>query len=547
MGNDYLTFEEIEKRVGFIISDAIRMQCIDKDVWKGSEFVKEEEVEHGRKLTFRNIYEDVFKEKEYRETLLNYYNQHVHKEYEAKEEKDEGKNIKVDEFLETVFRNSFDNRRGQKDKQGRTIYRKAHLFKIDSEKNELIKSTSVSTLDQLKNKVKNERYNHFSPQLYIHGACYSKEFLSILNVIVLDFDLVQQGIYMSTRQLRRYIEKKLKVTPNIIHDTHTKGNYQAVISIEPMMGTPKSVHLYEEIVREMILTLEIADYNARNANHSFSIGVDSSRKQRRIRKYHDRLHNINQFRWLLKQRDDRRKKEGVLIDFTEKAFMKHPAIEALMNGEVEYRNNAAFTLALVLKHLKWSEDETKNFMHGDWLHKVNQNHKYDHPFTRNELDHCVKHAYSGKYKNFHSTHVTRCTGIPCDFEGYFRRKRFTPYENKGAYDTKAKQRLMQFFADRNGIWEGNRKDLAIELDANEETLKKMLPKLRNEGEIEYETVRGAGATTTFKVPKFMQQVIEEPVIKGIALKTFAEEEEEIDDIFNSEVAKYLQSKIQEAV
>lgn len=487
-----MEFKTIEKYVPIEVKEYIKNYCFEK------KFVRSEITEVAKTETSTNyrsvyIYENVLNEEQYKTLVRDYYLTNIATEQQTEKKKREsGKNITLKEFFEIVFRNHFEFRRGSKDNKGRRIYLKSFLFNIDAVRKTINDKKVVRSLEKMQKTA--SRYGYFTPNMFISHQFFTKEMLSLMGVVVLDFDLNKVHKVMTKEEVKQYIQKKLNITPNIIWDTKTPGNYQVAILIEKMPATLLSVHLYEQIVKEMIHKLgDVVDEACYPANHIFSKPMNNKAKRRFIRLYSRDVHNINEFRWLLNERDERRKKERKVIDFKEMNFMKEAAIEALFNGQVSWRNHACFTLALVMRWLGKEQEETENFVLGDWIYKVNSS-EHNHRFTTSEALHCIKHAYSGKYKCFHSKWIEIVTGIECNLTGYFR---WIQYENKGVYKMDTKECLIKFFKKHGGEWRGTKKELVEELHVAPRTLDRVMAQMKEDNELMYVTERGRGAKTSF--------------------------------------------------
>ncbi|AWC59316.1 hypothetical protein [Bacillus cytotoxicus] len=493
------TLEDMEKHIDPLVLSYIKDHSQQKK-FVGSEIKELKKGKNGTSYRSRYIYEYVLDEDKYKKTVHQFFTENIlpdlEKAKKTRKKREIGHNITQKEFFETIFRDHFDHRKGEMDNKGRRIYVRSFLVSIDVDARMIDKQTSVYELQKLINKAK--KYDYFTPNMFISHQFFTKEMLTLLGVIVLDFDLSTLGISMSKEDLYYHIKDRLKVPPAMIWDTKTHGNYQACILIKPMTGTPSSVHLYEQIVREMSYKLEINDVACTNANHIFSIGKNNARKGRLIRKYNDNEYSINDFRWLLHERDERRKQEQLkakkVFDFTKEAVRKHPAIKALFEAEdISWRDHACFTLALVMKFLGDSQEEAENYILSQWQPKVMN--EGPHPFTHREALKCIRHAYSDKYKCFHSHWVEVCTGLECNLKGYFRYK----YESKGIYITDTESRLKEFLRKNGNVFEGKIGDLVEKLGVKRTTLEDIMYKLRDNGELQYETNRGRGAKTTFQL------------------------------------------------
>lgn len=255
-----------------------------------------------------------------------------------------------------IFRDNFEHRRGETDTKGRRIYLKSFLFNIDHIKKVVNEKKVVRNLEKVLKQMKN--YNYFTPNLFISHKFFSKEMLSLLGVIILDIDLDTAGVVMTKRELRRYIHKKLKVEPNLIWDTKTPGNYQVAFLIKNMTGTPKSVHLYESVIKEMIYQLENFVTRRVPQQRISSAFQRTINKKRFVRKYHEEVFSINDFRWLLHERDKRREDEddNKVLDFSYEQMVRHEAIRKLRDGDVSFRimqlSHSLCYIMLQIKHKK---------------------------------------------------------------------------------------------------------------------------------------------------------------------------------------------------
>jgi predicted transcriptional regulator len=493
-GGFFMHLKDIESQIDQIVLDYIKNQCLEKQYVRTD--IKEiSKNEKGTTYRSSMIYKYVLNEGKYRMAVKEYYYNNIQphqKESKKTTFREKGKNITQVEALQMIFRDFYETDTFKTvDSKNRIRHLKGFLFNIDAHLKVIDEQKAVSSLSKLLSSCK--KYNYYTPSLFIHHKYFLKEFLAYMGVIVLDFDLDKTNVLMSKEDLRKYIIEKLKVEPNLIIDTKTKGNYQAYLLIDRMVGTPISVHLYEQIVQEMIYQLgEICDNSGDTANHIFSMPKNDKRTGRLTRKYHDKTFNINEFKWLLDERDKRRKKENPskVIDFTEQKLFREPAIKALLNGEVSWRNHSAFTIALLYYSLNKPIEECQTFLLLEWLPKVN-NDNFDHKITEREIQHCVKHAYSGKYAGPHSKWIQACTGIE------FKYRIWKKYQPTGAYKMDTKQRLIDYLKNNNNIIVATQKELAQTLNVNDRTLRRYLDKLREAGELVYETNHAHNGKTTY--------------------------------------------------
>lgn len=525
------TLNDMENHIDPIILTYIQDQCAKK-VFDRSEITEVETTKNRPSYKSVLFYKYVLDDKKYKSRVRDFFINNVLSEIEPKTKKrrELGHNVTQKEFFNTIFRDNFSHRNGESDKKGRKIYMRSFLVDIDSQSKTIQGKTSTYNLEKLIKKAK--KYDYFTPNMFISHQFFTKEMLTLLGVIVFDFDLDTVGVHLTKEELYYHIKDKLHIPPAMIWDTKTQGNYQACILIENMTGTPASVHLYEQVVKEMIYKLEISDIACANANHIFSIAKNNARKGRVVRKYSHEIHNINAFRWLLNERDERRKREQSkniqVLDFTKEAVKKHPAIKALFEAEnISWRNHACFTLALVMKFLEESEEQAENYILSQWQPKVQNDGP--HKFTQTEALKCIRHAYSGKYKCFHSHWIEVCTGLECNLKGYFR----VPYESKGIYVTDTETRFREFLSKNENVFEGSIADLVKILGVKRRTLEALIYKLKDSGELQYETKRGRGAKTTFELKA--EQQLEAVIARDNIFDLHVEltQIEELEDAINT--------------
>lgn len=538
-----LKIKQIEKKIDSFILENIKDNCWD--IVYETEVTEIGDTEHGKELLSRRVAKRKFNENTYnklvREFYLNYI-QAVEEEKKKEELKQQGKktrekgrNITVREFFELVFRDFFDHRKGEFDKgkkldeegkvrgKPRRIYLKSFAVNIDPEtyaKAEQGVARSIEKMAQLARK-----YTYFTPALFVSHKFFTKETLSLMGLIVLDFDLSETMVVMTREEIRQMIIKKLKVEPNFIWDTATKGNFQAGIMIGQMVGTPKSVYLYEQVVREMLHKLDyLVDQKTFFPNHLFRIPKNDRVNKKYVRKYNETVHDIKEFSWLLDERFERIKSERTVVNFEEERFLRDPAIDALLNGDVHYRDHGCFTAALVYKWLGKDESECFLELSQRWLPKV-QAHtdRFDHSFGIGEVEKCVRSAYSGRYKGFKSFWVEYVTGIDYRYNGSFK---WVPNQNEGKYVMNTVERIKKFIRENNGVFTGKIEEIAKSAGVSLRSVKRHLVSLREKGELEYETNQGRGLDTTFKLiekPQIQQELVR-------SINTMEEQQESLEEL-----------------
>lgn len=473
--------------------ECIKKQC-RKRVYSRTDIEEIGKTEHGTKYRSTQMFEYVLDEDLYNKQVAEYFRKVFKPE---KKKREIGKNINQREAFEIIFRDLFTMRNNEKNR--------VFLANVDPETQTIVgRKKSVADMNGL---LKNLRaYSYFTNAFFYSHRDYTKENLRQLHAITLDFDLDKHSVFMCKSDLYKYIKDNIGVAPNLIWDTKTPGNYQAVILLETMAGTSRSVHLFEQIVKEMCYKMPFADSSIVSANHLFSI--PKSNKDRKIRKYHTTVKNIDDFRWLLSERDERRSKQatnGNVLEFTNVAVRKHPAITALFDAEIKagQRNVGCLTLSLVMRFLGYSELECENYIVLEWYPKIHNRACDGSPFTRNEMYQCIKKAYSDRYKCFHSFYVEQSTGIDCDIKGYFR----NAVRNQEIYSTGNKKKVIAFLEEQNGKFKGQMEDIATFIGANKRTLERTMRELRKEGIINYETSQGRSKQSVFTLRELQQEVV----------------------------------------
>jgi hypothetical protein len=452
----------------------------------------------------------------YAQRVIEHYNTLVRQEPKKRTKREKGRNATQKEAFELIFRNLLDHRTDDLNHKGKNKRNYIKLGNIDPETQLITKGKFVSNMTDLLEQVKH--YNYFSANMFYTNYTATKDDLRHLVSIVLDFDLDKHKVAMTKEELHDLIKKSIKVAPSLIWDSKTPGNYQALILIGVMAGTDKSVHLYEAIVKEMVDKLQYADNACISANHLYS--VPRSNDVRKIRFYHDVVYDIkDQFRWLLDERDQCRAEQlenGNVADFTKHAIRKHPAIDALFNGQIlpRTRNNACFTLALVMRSLGYSESECEEYITNEWYPKVRNRSVDKADFTTKERDKVIQKAYSGKFKSFHSDYVTMVTGMECDLKGYFGR-----YQNQGINVLNNAEKVIEFLRQQDNRFEGNLQDIADAIGAKKRTLERVMRELREGGIISYQSAKGRGKTAVYELQEKYQEE-PKPVEKPNNVKVF---------------------------
>jgi len=262
------------------------------------------------------------------------------------------------------------------------------------------KQFKCETLEKVKEK--STKFTYFTPAVYWHHKNRTKEQLIWLPCIVLEFDLTKDGtdrVY-TPNELAGILLNEFEVTPNFVWDTKTKGHYAVAFLIKPLTGTEQSIYLYESIVKRMAI-LTGADFASTDCVHLFRIP-----KRKKIYQYSEEIYDIEDFSHVLQDEDIAEKLEEKrnlfqhkVTSLSERQIMNHKSIQILLNVEFQqWRNHAAFTIALLYYALGKPQEEVIDLLCGEWFQKATDaRFTSKKPFTKREVLKAIKSAYSGKY------------------------------------------------------------------------------------------------------------------------------------------------------
>ena len=404
----------------------------------------------------------------------------------------------------------FDELRGHKtiyrDEFFNMIFRK-HL-KIDDKRMFLVNvidertARAFSCDEMVKIYKRSDKFGYFTANTFNHPRNRIKEKLENLVFLGLDFDLMKDGSErdFTADQLATVIYNELEFFPHFIWESKTKGNYQAGFLINSMIGTQKSVYLYEMILKRLAILLG-ADIFATDATHLFSVPEYVSQYENE-----EKIYDIDDFKfvldiqWINDVLERRRKEfENGVVNITEQMLLRQPAIQKLMNADlVGYRNNACFTLALFLYSLGRTYEHTLSFFENEWYPKLVENQNAT-GFTVREMRRCVKSAFSGKYSGAKPEFIELVTGEEFHLAVY-RSTYLKKAEEERVYMSKNKlrTRLIEWIRQNDGA-SITQKELAELLDVSYRTLKLQMKALKDEGIINVSTSRGRNAKTQLEL------------------------------------------------
>ncbi|MCU5096136.1 HTH domain-containing protein [Bacillus wiedmannii] len=352
---------------------------------------------------------------------------------------------------------------------------------------------------------KKKNFTYFTPAIYWHHKSRTKEEVIWLPAIILEFDLTRDGTErnFTADQLAAMILNELEIQVNFIWATKTKGHYAVCILLKPMGGTPQSIYYYESVVKRMAI-LTGADFASTDAVHLFRI------PRRKIYQYTDDIYDIDELAHVLEDERinemlerKRREFKGNIVSFSEKQIMNHESIKTLLEAEfASYRNNAAFTIALLYYALGKSDKEAIDFLGGEWFVKVNDGRitSKNGKFKRKEIVKTVKSAFSGKYSGPSKEWIYFLSGYEFPYN-LWRSSYLKKDDEERIYmrGQAVREKIIAWIRENDGA-QIQQKDLAEALEVPYRTFQLQIKALKDEGVITFQTDRGRyskGTTFTY--------------------------------------------------
>lgn len=342
---------------------------------------------------------------------------------------------------------------------------------------------------------KKKNFTYFTPAIYWHHKSRTKEEVIWLPAIILEFDLTRDGTErnFTADQLAVMILNELEIQVNFVWATKTKGHYAACILLKPMGGTPQSIYYYESVVKRMAI-LTGADFASTDAVHLFRI------PRRKIYQYTDDIYDIDELAHVLederineKLEQKRREYKGNIVSFSEKQIMNHESIKTLLEAEfTAYRNNAAFTIALLYYALGKSDKEAIDFLGGEWFVKVNDGRisSKNGKFKRKEIVKTVKSAFSGKYSGPSKEWIYYLSGHEFPFNlwrsSYLKKDDEDRIYQRGQV---VREKIIAWVRENSGVYI-KQKELAEALEISDRTLRHQMKQLEEEGVLTSEKEKG---------------------------------------------------------
>lgn len=392
-----------------------------------------------------------------------------------------GEEVSDEKFFDSIFRNNFSVVRDFRNTTT-TFKNFVHLVNIQEGKNGEIAKAFVC--DSLKKVLENkDKFKYFGVNQFNTPKSRTKDDLSSLNAIVLDFDLMKDGTKRdySSDMLAYVVFNELDKYPHFVWATKTDGNYQSMFLINQVGGQGKYVLLFEAIAKRLSISLG-SDYSATVANKLFSV------PRKGIKQYEstDVIYDLDDFKHLFEDEfiNDRLSElqaqfeNNKIVNFTEQQLLNSKAIQALMNCEIDsQRNHACFTLSLFFYSIGWEKSKTEKFFNDDWYYKANNKDKFPKRFTKAEIKSCIKSAYSSKYAGASREWIEGLTGETFNYSVYK-----STYISKNAYMKASEIRVKVI----NWIRENpdtiiNQKNLSEILNVGLRSLERNLKAMEDEG------------------------------------------------------------------
>ncbi|MFK4323162.1 biotin operon repressor [Bacillus sp. RC145] len=364
----------------------------------------------------------------------------------------------------------------------------------------LDKQFKCDDLDRVIQKKKN--FTYFTPAIYWHHKSRTKEEVIWLPAIILEFDLTRDGTerIFTADQLAVMILNELEIQVNYIWPTKTKGHYAVCILLKPLTGTPQSIYYYESVLKRMAI-LTGADFASTDAVHLFRI------PRRKIYQYTDDIYDIDELAHVLEDErinemleQKRREYKGNIVSFSEKQIMNHDSIKTLLEAEfTAYRNNAAFTIALLYYALGKSDKEAIDFLGGEWFVKVNDGRisSENGKFKRKEIVKTVKSAFSGKYSGPSKEWIYYLSGFEFPYN-LWRSSYLKKDDEERIYQRgqAVREKIVSWVRENTGT-QIQQPELAEILGIPLRTFKTQIKSLKEEGVIELVTEKGRYSKGTF--------------------------------------------------
>lgn len=358
------------------------------------------------------------------------------------------------------------------------------------------KSFSVRTLE--KYLLVQKKFSYFTPALYWHHKLRTKQHMLWIMQLTLEFDLTKDGTYRdyTPLQLANVLRAEFGIDVNYVWGTKTEGHYAASFLLNPLGCSEKSIYLYESIAKRMAILVG-ADIAAVNANNLYS------KPKGIVYKFSDEIYDIDDLKIYLEDDEAneilQKEHENKIVSLTEEKVWRDPSIQSLMNADFEqWRNHAAFTIALLYYALGYDDDDALEFFLEkqedglSWWEKVNSNHlRFAGYFPQREIKDSVKSAFSGKYHGPSREWIYLITGIEFPINIY----KSTYIKGQGKTGriniegTETQRRIIEFVRENHGITI-KQTEMAQKLNVPLSSLEKELAFLKGKKIIDWASQRG---------------------------------------------------------
>lgn len=382
-------------------------------------------------------------------------------------------------FYEWIYRDLFQDK-----------YSKVFLTLNDKEKRRVARS--------IKGFHRHEHYcSYFTPNIFWHHQDSSKEKMLWLDAIILDIDDGKNGRgirFSDGGEVSYHVQEMTGFIPRFVWQSKTRGNFHALILIEPMLGTPKSIYLYEKMAKAVAMRVG-ADTAATSCNNL--IGIP---KQKLWEVPGGEIYDIDDFKEWYKKNSEERTERLKTTSIHEYKVWNHPTIQKLLTGDiVGWRNRGSFTIGLLYYAMGKDHEEAYDFVLNNWMPLVN-GPDWHEPFGISEVKSTIKSAFSGKYRGPSKEYIELLTGEEFPFnivQSTYKKKAIAD----GGYHSgdEVRKALVAFIRQNNGI-QMKQPALAKVIEKPLRSVERTLKKLKSEGVITMETERGRYSKgTTFKL------------------------------------------------
>lgn len=412
-------------------------------------------------------------------------------------------------------------------------------YKDPKTQNYVQKLMRIHSFDELFKQIKcRSDIEHYLPALMLKTTSASKgdtkDYIREKRVMVFDFD-----VKISPNDIKdRFAQVGL--VPNYIVKSRHNG-YHAYLLHSPVSGTKKAMTLWESIQRALVLKLD-SDSGAMGIRHLFYV------PKHILLSEDGKVHEIDDLVDLKKSIEDetckyRERPSGDIVSISSNQIWNDPAIVALLNADFDFeqksRNHAVYTIALLHKYMAKKEhrnlDDAKldclEYLTTDWLRKVTTIRKPSGDFTALEIRDTVNSAFHGKSSGPTTKWIEELAEIRCEVnlygDTYIRKDKSDGGRNNLRENVLG---ILSFLKQKPFV--GLQKDLIRELiglGLAKSTITRLMPILKEEDYISYETKSGSKTGATYSLTKKGQEFLEFKIMERTIYDSFGESNTIEDD------------------